>query len=439
MGRAKEKLLVKIEQDGTVVQRRLSKHDQLSIGQHPKCDVTVYGQQFPKKHILFAGKNSHFQMNLKDYIKGEVVAGDSRLSFKDMLVHNLLPKKGDTYLYPITQGKKGVVVVGDAKITFLCTNEGALPPEKHKPKFIGFSWVYATLKELGRDLPFKAIFLVVIGLHVLLLKYMSGLPEMVSAVHTRNVVPERLARIIVKQPDQPVVEKRTGATAGSAEAEAEPDATRKKQRKNSKPVRPESQGILGLLTGIGSSGNASGLADFLLDKGLVKELEQMMSETELTIGQGTIDRSDDFDNLIAASDLGGGIDDILGALDDVETVSLGEKGQIQIDRIGSMTGSQKALGSRTEESVRAVLLAYTGRLTYIYNKYLKRDPGLKGKMVVEVVIAASGSVASARLATSTMGNAEFEREVLSFIRRWKYDDIDEGEVTVTYPLFFNKV
>lgn len=437
MGRAKEKLLVKIEQGGTVAQRWLSKHDQLSIGQHPKCDVTVYGQQFPKKHILFAGKNNHFQMNLKDYIKGEVIAGDSRLSFKDMRAHNLLPRKGDTYLYPITRGKKGVVVVGDAKITFLCTDENALPAEARTPTFIGFSWAYATLKELGRDLPFKAVLLVVIGLHVLLLQYMSGLPEVVSAAHTRNVIPERLARIIVKQRDQPVVEKRPGATAGSAETDAEPDATRKKQRnKNSKPVRPESQGILGLLTGTGSTGNASGLADFLLDQGLVKELEQMMSETDLTIGQGS---SDDFDNLIAASDLGGGIDDLLGALDDVETVSLGEKGRIQIDRIGGMTGSQKALGSRTEESVRAVLLAYTGRLTYIYNKYLKRDPGLKGKMVVEVVIAASGRVSSARLATSSMGNAEFEREVLSFIRRWKYAAIDEGEVTVTYPLFFNKV
>ncbi|MFQ5675712.1 MAG: TonB family protein, partial [bacterium] len=80
-----------------------------------------------------------------------------------------------------------------------------------------------------------------------------------------------------------------------------------------------------------------------------------------------------------------------------------------------------------------------GRLTYIYNKYLKHDAGLSGKMVVEVVIAADGHVSNVKLVSSDLHKPEFEREVLNFVRKWKYEAIDQGDVTVTYPLVFNKI
>jgi TonB family protein len=129
----------------------------------------------------------------------------------------------------------------------------------------------------------------------------------------------------------------------------------------------------------------------------------------------------------------------VGELDGVESVNLGEKGQIQLDQIGGMKGSGAALGKRSEDSVRQVMLSYTGRLTYIYNKYLKHNPALQGKLVVEVVIAADGSVNAVKIVSSNMNQPEFEREVVNFIRKWKYAPIDEGTVTVNYPLFFNKI
>jgi len=56
-----------------------------------------------------------------------------------------------------------------------------------------------------------------------------------------------------------------------------------------------------------------------------------------------------------------------------------------------------------------------------------------------VVIAASGAVSSIKLLSSSLNKPEFEREILNFVRKWKYEAIDEGTVTVTYPLVFNKI
>jgi len=118
MAKSDKQLLVKIEQSGKVSHRRLRKGDRFTIGQHPNNDVTIYGEHFPKRHDLFARKNNHFQLNLNKYMRGEVHAGESRLSFRDMIAHHLLPLNKDSFSYPITEGKKGFIVAGDAKITF---------------------------------------------------------------------------------------------------------------------------------------------------------------------------------------------------------------------------------------------------------------------------------------------------------------------------------
>jgi len=440
MRRSRKQLLVRIEQGDSVIRCTLGRKDTLTVGQSPDNDITLYGDAFPRKHVLFDGRNNHFELHFNELMRGELVAGESRLRFEDVVAHDLLPRKRGHFSYSVTQGRKGIVQVGDAKITFQCADATEVPAPASMPNFKGFSWTYTTLRQFGRDWQFKLIFVALVFVHVLALRFMSGLPDPTATdSNARRVIPKRLAKIIVRKSEAELARERRGATAAAGEEEGrQAENKRKRGEKSERNVAPESQGLLGLLTGTGSSSQSNELADFLLDKGLVEELDEVVASTDLSIGQGSSKRNDDFDALIAQNTEGGGIDDILEDVGDVESVSLGEKGQIEVAQIGGSSEGSDDFGKRSEDSVRKVLRRYTGRLTYIYNKYLKHNPDLRGKMVVEVAIAADGSVARATLLTSSMQNADFEREILNFVRRWKYDPIDRGEVTVTYPLFFSK-
>ncbi len=443
MARTRKQLLLRIEQGGAVTLHKLLANESVSVGRHPGNDVTVYGEAYPKKHILFAGKKSHFQVNLKGFMQGEVVSREARLSFRDMILHDLLARKGDSFVYAIGVGKKGVVHFGDTKIVFQCEEVSAAAVKAARvEKFAGFSWVRATFRDLGNDLPFKVVLLFFVILNTFFVRYLTGLPTSPRTNVDLARVPERLARIIVRNPEPATIERARVNAGGQAEDQAagESEESSEAVERSRRNRRPEAQGVLGLLTGIGASSQSNNLADFLLDKGLARELDEAISSTDLSVGRGN-GSGDDFDELFALgdSDTGGGIDDLLQDVGGGDGISLGEKGQIQVDRIGGMRGNQAALGQRSEESVRAVMLSYTGRLTYIYNKYLKIEAGLNGKLVVEVEIAANGSVARAKLVSSSVNHPEFEQEVLSFVRRWKYDAIEQGTVTVTYPLFFSKV
>lgn len=438
MAKAKEQLLVRIEQNGVVSQKTLTLKDSLTLGRHQENDIVLDGAGFPKKAILVSGRGNSFSLHFSRGMKGEVIAQESRLSLQDMVLHGLLPKQGKAFRYPITPGKKGAVLIGNAKVSFQCVLREPKPVVKDS--FVGYSWRYVTLSRLKRDMPFKIIFTTIAIFHFVLLRYLSGLPIDLTPKASANLVPERLAKIIVRAPDVSRNVDITPVAPSAGEEDAE-DESEDIPEKSGKPKRRkvESQGLLGLLTGSGHSNQSNNLADFLLDKGLVKALDAAIASTDLTVGNGRVQsRSDGIDELLANSAVGG-IDDLLSGMDDVGGVGLGKKGRIKVDQVSGMRGSEEALGRRTEQSVRDVMLGNQGRLTYIYNKHLKRDPNLTGKMVVEVVIAASGKVAQVNLTSSSMGNSDFEREVLDFIGRWNYDPIESGSVTVTYPLFFSKV
>ncbi|MFQ5603225.1 MAG: TonB family protein [bacterium] len=440
MAKSVRQLYLKIEQAGKVFYHRLSDGDRFTIGQHPKNDVTVYGEHFPKQHTLFLRKGKHYLLRFKKYMSGEVVAKKSKLTLHDLIDHNLLTMKGDDFYYPLSYDKSGFVVIDDVKISFKFVSNGqretAIPEFRN---FRGYSWLYATFRDLGRDLPFKAILIAMILVHGFLLNYMNKIPITLNSQVREKAVPERFAKIIMRN-TAATAKKRVVAPGAAESEESASEADKPGQpEKGREAAKPESQGVLGLLTGTGSSNQTSNLADLLLDKGLVRELDEVMSTSQLQKGSGSKNNDEAFDELISRSELGGDIDEILDGVDDVESVQLGEKGRIEVDQVGSIQGSEAALGKRSEESVRTVMLAYTGRMTYIYNKYLKQNPDMSGKLVVEVVIAANGKVESTKIITSTMNNSDFDREILNLIRRWKYPAIDNGTVTVTYPLFFNKI
>ncbi|HEX9654626.1 MAG TPA: AgmX/PglI C-terminal domain-containing protein [bacterium] len=445
MAKLSKQLFLTIEQAGKVSQVRLNHEDHFTIGKDPHNDLTIYGDEYPARHTLFEKKNNHYQLRYRKFMNGEVEAGDSRLRFRDLILHNLLPKKDESYFYPLTQDKRGYILAGDAKITFQFV--GADPEDPllaELRNFKGYSWTYVTLKNLARDWQFKAILLLMFALHGLLLNYISQFKVDPTQRLKALDVPERFAKFIVKSPAEMGTEIGRAGSRGTGSEEEESGGEEAAQRNrddlSKRETRPETQGVLGLLTGIGGSTQSSSLTDLLLDQGLVKELDAVMSSSNLQVGRSSSNGGDiDPDALVGTSPLGGGIDDILKDVNQVESVSLGEKGQIQLDQIGGMRGTGGGLGKRSEESVRGVMMSYTGRLTYIYNKYLKKNPELRGKIVVDVTIAADGSVSSAKVASSTVSDEEFEREILNFVRRWKYPPIDEGTVTVSYPLFFNKV
>lgn len=98
--------------------------------------------------------------------------------------------------------------------------------------------------------------------------------------------------------------------------------------------------------------------------------------------------------------------------------------------------SRSAEGVRSEEGVSVVFDRNKGRLHSIYNRARRSNPGLQGKIVLELTIAPDGKVSSVRIISSELNDPELEKRLLARIRLFDFGAQDVEALTVTWPIEF---
>lgn len=90
---------------------------------------------------------------------------------------------------------------------------------------------------------------------------------------------------------------------------------------------------------------------------------------------------------------------------------------------GKKTGAAKAGNSdgaggaaRSEEEIRKIMEQHKGAIYSIYNRALRQNPALQGKMVVKIVIDPSGRIVEASLVSSELGDSALEGKILQRIK-----------------------
>ncbi|MBC7185884.1 MAG: TonB family protein [Calditrichaeota bacterium] len=81
-------------------------------------------------------------------------------------------------------------------------------------------------------------------------------------------------------------------------------------------------------------------------------------------------------------------------------------------------GEVTTLAGRDPDQVSKVVNGHNDAIEYCYQKELKRNPTLKGKLVVRFTINPQGKVSSATIVSSTLNSPELEACILRRIQRW---------------------
>ncbi len=103
---------------------------------------------------------------------------------------------------------------------------------------------------------------------------------------------------------------------------------------------------------------------------------------------------------------------------------------------GSGPGTGGGADLRSDASLLAVVRKYAAGIRFCYDNELKREPTLRGKLIVAITVAASGEVTGANVVEDTLRSAELTSCALAQIRSWKFPRIAEGIVTFQAPFVF---
>ena len=93
-------------------------------------------------------------------------------------------------------------------------------------------------------------------------------------------------------------------------------------------------------------------------------------------------------------------------------------------------------GVRSIEEVRRVFDANKGAIFSIYNRALRKDPNLLGKVVLELVIEPDGSVSTCDILASELTDEELLSRVMRRVRLFDFGARDVAVTKISYPVHF---
>ena len=85
---------------------------------------------------------------------------------------------------------------------------------------------------------------------------------------------------------------------------------------------------------------------------------------------------------------------------------------------------------RSEEEIQEVLDRNKGAMYTLYNRELRKDSTLQGKLVMSITIAPTGKVTRCVILSSELGAASLEQQLVALIRRIDFGN-KPGVVAVT--------
>jgi hypothetical protein len=93
-------------------------------------------------------------------------------------------------------------------------------------------------------------------------------------------------------------------------------------------------------------------------------------------------------------------------------------------------------GSRTDEEIQIIFDRNKSALYSIYQRALRVDPTLKGKVVLKITIAPSGKVMAASVESSDLNDKDLEQKIAARVKLFDFGVKDVDTITIVYPVEF---
>ena len=103
---------------------------------------------------------------------------------------------------------------------------------------------------------------------------------------------------------------------------------------------------------------------------------------------------------------------------------------------GSLKKGGSGKASRSIEEIKLVFERNKGAIYALYNRALREEPGLQGKVVVELKISPGGEVVGCRVVSTELKTPELEQKLIARIRQFDFGAKDVDVMVVSWPVDF---
>ncbi len=278
----------------------------------------------------------------------------------------------------------------------------------------------------------KRVFLVILFFGLVL----PFLPVPKMEREVMEEVPPRLAKLILERQEvkPPAPVEKT--------PEPEPQAVKAKPA----PKKPEPKPATKTAESARKKAERSGLLAFKDDLADLRDDSVAVSlkkTTSLTAGGGSSARTPE--RSLVTSNVAGGSGGINTARLSRDTGGGGLAGR-STTRVSSPVGGSSGGGSvrrggsgqasRSIEEIKLIFDKNKAAIYALYNRALREDPTLQGKVILKLTISPAGRVTACEVVTSELRVPDLERKLVARVRLFDFGAKDVDVMVVTYPIDF---
>lgn len=293
------------------------------------------------------------------------------------------------------------------------------------PEELFLPWV-----ESANDRRFKRILLIVVTLFVLVSAIVPFLPVPEIVQKDLKTVAPRLSKLILEKKKQPPPPPPEVKKKVKKEVKKKPVEKKKEVDKNDAArKKAASSGLVALsseLLDLRESFDLPMMHSMPLQK--AKDIEKQSFQNDIITSKATSASSGIETQKLTRSTSGSNLS---GRTTTKVSSDIGEK--VVVARRKSSSGG---LSIRNENEIERVFQKNKGAIYSIYNRALRKDPTLAGKVILELTISSAGQVIKCRVISSDLNSPALEKKIVARVKLFKFSSGSVQETTVKYPIDF---
>ena len=441
-------LRIGIIQGGRIVEERLvRKRENITIGQSAKNMFVVLSDALPRNWLLFEASGTGYTAHFSDGMDARIAVGNEIISLSQLKQTGKIQKRGAAWVLPLDERARGKITLADMTILFQFVTPPPPQPRPQLPASVrgsalsGVDWFFTTIAAL------------------------SFLFHLIFVIYLRNVdwprkpdieaVPDRFVQMVVKK-EEKKPEPKKEEVAKTEEPKKEEKKKGDEEKKPKKELSDEEKAKLAEAKAKADAERRARLAEQVKSTGLLKLLGAKGADGSIAdvLGKGDVDR----DQEKAFQGVGG-----VGVAnnDSLRGIKSGGSGSGRVADAGSLRGGAGIAGAETgkgagERTVKGAIKTEApavdgdldpnmvakevrsrlGAIKACYERALKRNPNLSGKVVIHWTITQAGTVSGVDVEQDTLGDAEVASCIKSLIARWRFPAPSGGSVDVSFPFVF---
>ncbi len=469
-------LRIGIIQSGKIIEERLlRKREPVTIGESQRNTFVLSGTPLPPRFPIFELRGNQYYLTIAEWMDIRISLGKEVFDLNRLKQQKLVKKVGfvdyrppnsnrskkvPVYQIALNDRSRGKISLGDTTLLFQFVTPPPLPEQSQMPAFIRSSWLS------NIDWFYFSILSASFILHLGLIQWFRAIGPLPAVSLT--MIEDRFAREVAPPPPEPkpkpkvqtkeddkgkkgkgdkkggkkVRKKRGGKKRKgggkklSAAERARIEAERRRARQEAAARRLAQLGLIGTT---GSSGSGA-VADVIGEGVYTGDLDKALQNADgVAVGGGG-------DGLRGARRRGGGGGGKLslkerltgpagdggpvGGTHGRRTVKI--KASIKLENIEPPSEGNLDVGSLMRK-----IRIYQTRFKYCYERELKKNPNLRGKIVITLTIAPNGKVSDSEIEDNTMNNDRVANCLISNLKRMRFPKPEGGEeAVVKIPFFF---